>query len=109
MKFKKFGSFNKSGWEESCENYNPKACFAAMKTKTCLRKDCNFFHLTGTKKMEGPNVNTANLPTILTQNSNTFTGDATRLWNKAPKVIRNVKSIKMAKKVIKLHCKNYPI
>ena len=36
-------------------------------------------------------------------------GDATRLWNKAPNIIRNAKSIGIAKKEIKLFCKNLPI
>ena len=40
---------------------------------------------------------------------NTFIVDATRLWNKAPNAIRNAKSIKMAKKEIKLHCKFFTI
>ena len=40
---------------------------------------------------------------------NTFIGNATRLWNKAPKAIRNAISIKMANKEIKSHFKKYPI
>ena len=40
---------------------------------------------------------------------NTFIGDPTRLWNKAPNIIRNAKSIGIAKKEIKLFCKNLPI
>ena len=39
----------------------------------------------------------------------TFIGDATRLWNKAPKAIKNLKSIKMAKKEIRVNCENYLI
>ena len=46
-KFKKNGikKFNKNGCEESCTNYHPKACFEAMKNKTCKRPDCKFYHL----------------------------------------------------------------
>ena len=40
---------------------------------------------------------------------NTFIGDATRLWNKAPNSITNAKSIGIAKKEIKSFCKNLPI
>ena len=40
---------------------------------------------------------------------NTFIGDATRLWNKAPNIIRNAKSVGIAKKEIKSFCKNLPI
>ena len=53
-KFKRFGlvKFNKNGCTEDCEFYHPKACFESMKTKTCKRHDCKFFHITGTKKEE---------------------------------------------------------
>ena len=53
-KFKKFGltKFNKSGCTEECEFYHPKACFESMKTKTCKRSECKFFHIHGTKKEE---------------------------------------------------------
>ena len=40
---------------------------------------------------------------------NTFIGNATRLWNKAPLVIKNSKSISVAKKEIKQYCKSLPI
>ena len=40
---------------------------------------------------------------------NTFIGNATRLWNKAPIVIKNSKSISVAKKEIKQYCKSLPI
>ena len=53
LKFKKFGlaKFNKNnGCSENCEHYHPKACFESMKTKTCKRIDCKFFHIIGTKK-----------------------------------------------------------
>ena len=40
---------------------------------------------------------------------NTFIGDATQLWNKAPAAIRNAKSIGVAKTEIKTYCKNLPI
>ena len=81
-KFKKFGlkKFNKNGCEESCENYHPKACFEAMKTKTCNRNDCKFFHLTGTKKkiVDGKSpapiqIQTSNSPSPLASAQNTNT------------------------------------
>ena len=60
-KFKKFGlqkfNKNKSGCTEECEFYHPRACFEALKTKTCRRADCRFFHLTGTKREEGSSTN----------------------------------------------------
>ena len=40
---------------------------------------------------------------------NTFIGNATRLWNKAPIVIRDSKSISAAKAAIKLFCKTLPV
>ena len=54
-KFKKYGlaKFNKSGCSENCEFYHPKACFDSMKTKSCKRPDCKFFHTIGTKREEG--------------------------------------------------------
>ena len=38
-----------------------------------------------------------------------FVGDASRVWNKAPSVIKEAKSIGVAKKAIKEFCKNIPI
>ena len=74
-KFKKFGlkKFNKSGCEESCENYHPKACFEAMKSKTCNRTGCKFFHITGTKKSDNASatvtpIHTSNSFSQLAQN-----------------------------------------
>ena len=40
---------------------------------------------------------------------NTFIGDSTRLWNKAPNSIRNAQSISSAKREIKSFFKNLPI
>ena len=40
---------------------------------------------------------------------NTFIGNATRLWNKAPNVIKTAKSISIVKKEIKQYCKTLPI
>ena len=40
---------------------------------------------------------------------NTFIGDSTRLWNKAPCAVRTAKSIGIAKKEIKSSCKQLPI
>jgi hypothetical protein len=39
----------------------------------------------------------------------TFIGDATRKWNLAPAKTTRAKSIKMAKKEIRLHCLILPI
>ena len=50
--------FNKNhGCTEECDQYHPKACFESMKTKTCRRSECKFFHISGTKK-EDPNGGT---------------------------------------------------
>ena len=40
---------------------------------------------------------------------NTFIGDATRLWNRAPGAIKDTKSISSAKKEIKKFCKSLPL
>ena len=40
---------------------------------------------------------------------NTFIGNATKLWNRAPTVIKNSKSISVAKKEIKAFCKTLPV
>ena len=40
---------------------------------------------------------------------NSFIGDSTRLWNKAPISIRSAKSIGIAKQEIKKFCKQLPI
>ena len=40
---------------------------------------------------------------------NTFVGNATCLWNKAPSVIKTSKSISIAKKEIKKYCEQLPI
>ena len=54
-KFKKYGlkKFNKNnGCTEECEFYHPMACFESMKSKTCKRSECKFYHINGTKKEE---------------------------------------------------------
>jgi hypothetical protein len=38
-----------------------------------------------------------------------FVGDATRIWNKAPKSITEAKTVYMAKKAIKSYCRTLPI
>ena len=38
-----------------------------------------------------------------------FVGDASRVWNKAPTTIMEAKSIRCAKKAIKTFCKSIPI
>jgi hypothetical protein len=49
----------------------------------------------------------ANLIEVSTRE--TFIGDATRIWNKAPKVIKNAKSISLANKEIRKYCVTLPI
>ena len=39
----------------------------------------------------------------------TFVGDATRLWNKAPPSVTNAGTLRIAKREIKLFCKQLPI
>ena len=51
-KFRSFGL--KENNEKGCENKNcnflhPNACRDSIKTKTCTRQDCRFYHLKGTK------------------------------------------------------------
>ena len=78
IKFKKHGlkKFNKNGCEESCVDYHPKACFEAMKSKTCKRPDCKFFHVSGTKKSEAVTSNQVPVPT-----SNSFSPIASNSSN----------------------------
>ena len=38
-----------------------------------------------------------------------FTIDAAKIWNKASEKIRTAKSLAIAKKAIRAHCKNFPI
>ena len=54
QKFKNFGlkKFNTKGCDESCDKYHPRGCFESMKSKTCHRNECKFFHVSGTKKVE---------------------------------------------------------
>jgi hypothetical protein len=75
-KFKKYGlkKFNKAaGCNEECEFYHPMACFESMKTKTCKRTDCKFYHILGTKKEEAPNGNAQGY-NINTQNTSNYGG-----------------------------------
>jgi hypothetical protein len=39
----------------------------------------------------------------------TFMGDATRLWNKAPKSITKADTLMKAKREIKIYCKTLPV
>ena len=59
-KFKKFGlnKFNKNhGCKDECEFFHPRACYEAMKTKTCKRTACKFYHIAGTKLFDGQENN----------------------------------------------------
>ena len=46
---------------------------------------------------------------IMPNTPNTFIGDATRMWNKAPESIQKVASTGIAKKAIKTFCSTLPI
>ena len=49
------------------------ACFESMKTKTCKRTECKFFHTTGTKKEEPASVNSGcNVVNYSNTNGNNF-------------------------------------
>ena len=65
------------------------------------------------KKTCGTEIRTTRSVTLENLNEprtlNTFIGDATRLWNKAPSAVRTAKSIGIAKKEIKTFCKLLPI
>ena len=66
FKFQSFGL--KSNHEKGCEKTNcsyfhPNACRDSLKTRTCPREDCRFFHLKGTK-------NVPNQPYSLSSNQN---------------------------------------
>ena len=76
LNFKKFGmkKFNPKGCEDSCTNYHPKGCFESMRSKTCKREDCNFFHTTGTKKVDSSNTPNSNRFLPLQANQNTSAG-----------------------------------
>ena len=77
-KFKKFGlkKFNKSnGCSEDCDQYHPMACFELMKTKSCKRPECKFYHINCTKKEEGLHGLTSDNRT--SQTGNTGTGNQT--------------------------------
>ena len=70
IKFKKFGlkKINKNECNEECESYHPRACFESIKSKTCKRSDCKFYHLNGTKREEVPNNGHSNGPVVLKMN-----------------------------------------
>ena len=42
-------------------------------------------------------------------NTQQVTANGTRLWNKAASIIRNAKTISLARKEIKIYCKTLPI
>ncbi len=44
-----------------------------------------------------------------TRAKKSFTCDAAKLWNKAPEKIRTSKTLTIAKKAIRDHCKSLPI
>ena len=50
-KFRAFGlkTHNEKGCETNCSYFHPNACRDSLKTKTCPREECRFYHLKGTK------------------------------------------------------------
>ena len=40
---------NKNGCDNKCGKFHPNACRDSLKDKTCIRNDCRFYHLKGTK------------------------------------------------------------
>ena len=51
----------------NCKFLPPNGCRDSLKSKTCSRKDCHFFHLTGTKMVEPKwqsNKNAAQCPNL---------------------------------------------
>ena len=54
-KFRAFGSkkFNEKGCEEAnYKFFHPNACRDSLKTRTCPRSECRFYHLKGIKNIE---------------------------------------------------------
>ena len=44
-------TFNEKGCSnKNCAYFHPNACRDSLKTKTCPRSECRFYHLTGTKR-----------------------------------------------------------
>ena len=39
---------------ENCTNFHPQMCFASLKERVCLRNDCKFMHIKGTKRYGEP-------------------------------------------------------
>ncbi len=52
--FRKFGlkKNNEKGCVTSCNEFHPNTCRDSLKTKTCSRPDCRFFHLKDTKTIQ---------------------------------------------------------
>ena len=49
-----FGSkkYNDKGCEDSCKNFHPNGCRDSLKSRTCSRTECRFYHLSNTKLVE---------------------------------------------------------
>ena len=60
--FRKFGlrRNNDKGCDTKCESFHPNACRDSLKTRTCERSDCRFFHLKGTKTVNEVNIEQKN-------------------------------------------------
>ena len=65
QKFRSHGlkKFNAKGCEEKCNDYHPKACYEAIKQKTCQRVACKFFHINGTKNQNNSLIPLKECPT----------------------------------------------
>ena len=44
--------FNPKGCDDNCKYLHPNGCRDSLKSKTCSRKECRFFHINGTKMVE---------------------------------------------------------
>ena len=77
FKFRSFGikEHNEKGCDdENCSFLHPNACRDSLKTKTCTRQDCRFYHLKGTKiiskniKQNSSQIYNASHKTVATKN-----------------------------------------
>ena len=52
--YRKFGikKRNEKGCGERCNQFHPNVCRDSLKSHSCPRKDCRFYHIKGTKNMD---------------------------------------------------------
>ena len=55
-KFLANGNRNRGGCKrgESCYFFHPQLCFSSLQSRTCLREDCKFVHIKGTRRSDAP-------------------------------------------------------